>query len=320
MPLFAGLPHFAPIPAGLAFPDGGEVLLCQSAGGIAIRVAFWAEPQAASPRGTVLLLQGRAEFIEKYGEIIGLLRGRGFCVASFDWRGQGGSGRQLPDIAKGHVEEFSDYLHDLDVVIEEMRRRALPEPYHLIAHSMGGAIALLAMDRGGLSFERAILSAPMVRIAGAAAKPGAALLAKLLVSLGFATAFVPFGGSAPVGCKPFANNPLTSDPGRYARNAAWQQSEPRLQIGDPTIGWVDAAFEAIARFDDDDFGAANRVPVLFLLAGSDQVVDSRAAAALAQRMRGASAIPLLGARHEIMMENAAIAAQFWAALDAFLVP
>ena len=43
--------------------------------------------------GTVCIFPGRSEFIEKYFEVVGELRRRGFAVAVLDWRGQGGSGR-----------------------------------------------------------------------------------------------------------------------------------------------------------------------------------------------------------------------------------
>ena len=41
--------------------------------------------------GVCVLLNGQTEFIEKYFEVIDELRGRGFAVATMDWRGQGGS-------------------------------------------------------------------------------------------------------------------------------------------------------------------------------------------------------------------------------------
>jgi lysophospholipase len=96
------------------------------------------------------------------------------------------------------------------------------------------------------------------------------------------------------------------------------KTAPGLAVGDPTIGWVDAAFDALTRFEAPDFGRDNRTPALILTAGEDKVVDKHAAAALAHRLRGASTIELRGARHEILMETDAIRAQFWAAFDAFL--
>ena len=60
-----------------------------------------------TPRGVCLLLNGQTEFIEKYFEVIDELRGRGFSVVTFDWRGQGGSDRLLPDPPQGAYRRLS---------------------------------------------------------------------------------------------------------------------------------------------------------------------------------------------------------------------
>src|ERR1700747_1167886 len=65
-------------------------------------------------KGTVCIMQGRAEFIEKYFETVRDLRSRGFAVATFDWRGQGRSERALRDRHKGHVRDFAEYDTDLE--------------------------------------------------------------------------------------------------------------------------------------------------------------------------------------------------------------
>src|SRR5262249_62139395 len=59
----------------------------QTPDGVNLRFARWAPPPGR--KGTVLVLQGRAEFIEKYFETVRDLRARGFAVVTFDWRGQG---------------------------------------------------------------------------------------------------------------------------------------------------------------------------------------------------------------------------------------
>jgi lysophospholipase len=303
-------------PEGLIFPDAmTSVTLC-TADSVLLRAGF-VQP-AGIARGTILLLQGRAEYIEKYGEVCAELLARDWAIATVDWRGQGGSKRQLRNSRKGHVEDFQDYLLDLDALITEARIRGMPEPFHLLAHSTGSAIALLALDRGPLPIERAVLISPLVGIAGLRWPRASRVLARVLSSLGLATCFVPGGKRISIADGPFAGNPLTQDPDRFARMARWQKQEPRLVIGDPTIGWVDAAFEAMARLEADTFGQHNRTPCLFVLAGADAVVDSQAAAVLARRMRGASAVTLLGARHEILMETDRIRRQFWAAFDAFI--
>ncbi|WP_204328396.1 alpha/beta hydrolase, partial [Stenotrophomonas maltophilia] len=74
-----------------------------------LRAAYWWPTGRVGAKGTVCLLQGRAEFIEKYYETIGDLRRRGFAVVAFDWRGQGESARDVADPHKGHVGRFGHY-------------------------------------------------------------------------------------------------------------------------------------------------------------------------------------------------------------------
>ena len=61
---------------------------------------FRASRQVA--RGTVVLLHGRNECIEKYFETVSDLTAMGFWVATFDTRGQGGSERLLKKPGAGH--------------------------------------------------------------------------------------------------------------------------------------------------------------------------------------------------------------------------
>ena len=82
--------------------------------GVSLRFARWAPPPGR--KGTVCLFPGRAEFIEKYFETVRDLRTRGFAVAALDWRGQGGSQRQLRNPRKGYVRRFADY--DVDLATE----------------------------------------------------------------------------------------------------------------------------------------------------------------------------------------------------------
>ncbi len=49
--------------------------------------------RVANSRGTVVILGGRADFMERYFETARDLMDMGYCVASVDLRGQGGSQR-----------------------------------------------------------------------------------------------------------------------------------------------------------------------------------------------------------------------------------
>ncbi|CAN1535457.1 PldB Lysophospholipase [Rhabdaerophilaceae bacterium] len=313
-------PPLADHPDGVGFRVPYQLTWCHAADGVRLRAAFWQSPQPERPTGTVLVVQGRSEFVEKYREVIGELGARGFATVAFDWRGQGRSTRQLGNLGKGHVEDFDDYLLDLDAIIGEMTAREMPKPWTILAHSMGAAVALLALARGPSPFVRAMLSAPMVGLNGWNGSFLARMIARTCASLGLAHAFVPTGRPTPVPqSAPFATNPLTSDERRYGVMCGWLDAAPSLGIGDPTIGWVDAAFNAMQQFQNPEFGRVNRTPIMMILAGKDSIVSTKAAARLAHTMRGASCITLPGIRHEVLMERDEARNLFWRAFDEFVI-
>ena len=143
-----------PVPEGAV---SGEIT---TADGVRLRFARFA-PQAPL-RGTVALLTGRTEFIEKYFEVVRDLQVRGFCVAVLDWRGQGGSQRLTGNPRKGHVRRFSDYLADLDAFAKQVLLPDCPAPHFGLAHSMAGTILLEAVVAGRRWFDRMVLCAPML--------------------------------------------------------------------------------------------------------------------------------------------------------------
>ncbi|MCA4923077.1 MAG: alpha/beta hydrolase, partial [Methylobacterium sp.] len=190
--------------------------------------------------------------------------------------------------------------------------------WSLLAHSMGGCLALHHIARGNSPFRRAVLAAPLIGLAGPGGSMAGQVVSRMLSALGFATRRIPFGTDVPRLQGPFEGNPFTRDPSRFSTARGWLEAHPHLGIGDPTIGWVAAAFHALDRFGDDDFGCLSRTPVLMLLAGADTVVLTASAEKLALRLRQASAMVLPGSRHEILMEQDEVRALFWTAFDAFV--
>ncbi|AXS41863.1 alpha/beta hydrolase [Breoghania sp. L-A4] len=283
------------------------------------RIRYGRFPATTSPvRGTVTLLQGRSEFIEKYFETIGDLRKRGFCVVTFDWRGQGGSDRLVKKPHRGHVDSFYDYLRDLDAVMEEVSFPDGPAPHFCLAHSTGAAIALLGAERLRTRFERVVLSSPLIGFGGTGiAESLVCPLALSLTFLGFGTFRVP-GTPNQRKREPFEGNVLTSDATRYNRGEDVLDAHPELVTGSPTIAWINAGCQAMRRFARFDFGPSVSVPMLIIAAGADKVVNSRVSEELASRMRAAGYVEIPGARHELMMEANRFREQFWAAFDAFV--
>lgn len=301
---------------GNPIPAGAQELQVTTADKIQLRTVRWLPEGAA--RGTVTICQGRAEFIEKYLEVVGELLARGFAVVTFDWRGQGGSARQLRNKAKGHVADFKRFQRDLAALVRAVLKPFAPTPWYGLGHSMGAAILLEAAHDGILPFERLVLTGPMVDIAAATRPRGAALWAKSLVMSGMGTAFVPGGGAKVLQALPFAGNPLTSDQGRYARAKAVLAQAPGLAIGAPTVAWVHAAFQLFRRFAMPGYAEDIRVPTFIIGCGKEALVDTAAAERFAMRMKAGRYAVLPDTRHEIMMETDELRAQFWAAFDAFM--
>ncbi len=284
--------------------------------GVGLRYARWAPPPGR--KGTVCLLQGRGEFIEKYYETVSDLRARGFAAATLDWRGQGLSDRLLGDPYKGHVRDFSAYDTDLETFMREVVLPDCPPPFFAIGHSMGGAILIRAAAQGHRWFDRVVLSAPMIALSGVRALGAARATLRAMRLMGLGSSYVPTADTAPVGTAPFVGNVLTSDPVRYARNAAVLEAEPALGLAAPTVAWADSAFKVMRDFAVSSYPAKIRQPILIVAAGRDQVVSTPAIEDFATRLRAGSHLIVAGAQHELLMEQDRYRAQFWAAFDAFV--
>ena len=96
-----------------------------------------------APRASVLLVHGFGEHSGRYEHVGRWLAERGFAVHAYDHLGHGRSSG-----IRCHVERFDQYLDDLALVLEAVRKDAPGLPVLLIGHSMGGLIvASFARER-----------------------------------------------------------------------------------------------------------------------------------------------------------------------------
>lgn len=296
-------------------PAGGRVFTVATGDGVALRVAAWPAATEPSSRGTVLLLQGRAEFVEKYFETVVALRSRGFSVVTFDWRGQGGSDRALAERHIGHVRHFRDFRLDYEAVRASI---APGERVTVLAHSMGGAIALAGAAEGWLEAGRLVCINPMVGLSLVRAEGFTRRLARVLVLLGLGRRMVPGGVVDSISTLPFAGNRLSTDLARYDRNAALARTLGAGAIGSPSIGWLVAAYEAMDRLAAPGVASAIDLPVLMVLSERDPVCSTPAMLRFAQALPRARIVMVPEAKHEILMEGDATLNRFWEAFDAFV--
>ena len=303
----------APLHADLARgPDGGQAFWLAAADGVRLRAGLWRADGAES--GTVLLFPGRTEYIEKYGPAAAELAARGYATLAIDWRGQGLADRLLPDPLPGHVLDFADYQKDVAAIVALAEGLALPRPWHLLAHSMGGAIGLRAL-LNGLPVASAAFSAPMWGIAIPTWKrPIAWAATTLSCAVGRASAYAPENGPVPyVQEAPFEGNMLTNDPGMFEFQRGHLAAVPGLALAGPTMLWLKLALaecRALARIP------APVLPALATLGSHERIVDPAAIRARMARWPGARLLPIEGGEHEVMMETPPRRATFFAAATA----
>ena len=291
-------------------PEGAEELWFEGRGGVKLR-AFLAPAVGGPARGSVILLNGRTEFIEKYFEVIGELQRRGFVVFTMDWRGQGLSDRELSNRLKGHFSNFEDPVSDIYAALRIYADR-LPRPHIVLAHSMGGCIALRALQTNRLTAEGAVFSAPMWGIASL--KGFAEDFARFMAAIGLGGMFVP-GVETRWTKQSFKKNALTHDKERYLRAQGLVVTDKRLALAGPTLGWVTAAIAAFDGFRQP--GALNhlRLPVVVMSAAEESLVDNQSHTDIVAALPNASEVIMAGSHHEMLMETDPIRAKVWAEFD-----
>lgn len=285
--------------------------------GVNLRYARWKTTRPPA-KGTIVLLHGRTEYIEKVYETVTDLRNAGFEVMTFDWRGQGGSDRLLSDRKRGHVDNFEQYVTDLHTMIDQLVLPDCRAPHFIMAHSTGGLVALLAAPRIGNSIERMVLTSPLIRFGETSVSQSTMkVVTGILCTLGLGS--IHFASkSNPDAETSFARNQLTNDTRRYTRNAEFLAAHGDLAIGGPTASWIYAACQAMDIVDDPDFIASINVPTLLVYAGNDRVVSNKAIEELGFRMRSGRTLMIPGARHEILQERDVYRQQLLAAVNAFV--
>ena len=286
--------------------------------GARLRYACW-NASGTATRGTVVVLTGRGEFIEKYAtEIVGELLGRGFAVIALDWRGQGLSDRPLPqEHDAGHIDRFDTYVADLKVFLDTIVAPLAQGPVFALCHSMGGHIMLRALaEHGSAPFRAAVVTSPMTGLQREAFLRSILMLLPEIPTIEHRYLF----GTGPFVflARDFHSNHVTHDEHRYRWTEAWFAADPRLSLGGPTVGWARQAARSISACLAPGYLERIDLPVLLMTAGQDQIINPASHGPVVARIPRAEHVTFTDAKHEIMMELDPIRAQFWQSFDDFV--
>lgn len=281
-----------------SYPPGAVIEERAARDGWPLRTFDW---PSTTQRGSILWLGGRGDIFEKYLESLAAWHDAGWQISSFDWRGQGGSGRVLADRQVGHIDDFSIWLDDLADFWRDWTART-PAPHIVMGHSMGGHLVLRALVEARILPDAAVLSAPMLGFAGRIPQRVASIVARLLGKLAPRTsAWKRNERPAPPSASRQAF--LTRDADRYSDELWWKATKPELDIGPPSWGWMAAASRSFAVIDWAGAVEAVRAPVLIVATDGDQLVDPDAIRRAAARLpRGELLMFDTSVAHEVLRE------------------
>lgn len=285
--------------------------------GARLRYACWNVPGTAPgrTRGTVVVLGGRGEFIEKYAtEIVGELLGRGYAVFAMDWRGQGLSDRPLADRNKGHIDNFATYIADLKLFLETVVAPDAPRPVLALCHSMGAHIVMRALaENGSGPFAAGVLVSPMTALKREAMLRSVLMVMPEIPAVDDRYLF----GTGPfvLLAREFNANFVTHDERRYRFTEQWFAADPRLALGGPTLGWGRQAVRSMSLLLAPGYLERIDLPLVLITAGQDPLIDSRTHAPVVARLKHGEHFTIADAKHEVMMETDDLRALFWEAFD-----
>ena len=274
--------------------------------------------QAEKPVGTVLIVHGFTENALKYAELIYSLLHLGYSVLAYDQRGHGRSWRAdgIPDISVTHVDHFSEYVDDLQAVYDAFSR-SMPSPWFLFAHSMGGAVASLFLERGNRDIAAAVFSSPMI------APYIRSVPVHLASGLAASACALGKGKNWPFFMKPYSGpedfaTSCATDPDRFAWYDTVKASRPEFRNSVPSYRWSYEAIHVTKHILAP--GAPEKIicPVLLCSAGIDYSVEREPQEAFVSRLSNGRFLPVPDARHEIFRSVDEVMYPWWHQVIAFL--
>ena len=273
---------------------------------------------ADEPIGTVMILHGFTENAFKYAELIWSLLHKRFSVIAYDQRGHGRSWREdgISDPSVTHVSRFTDYVEDLRIVTEACAS-SMARPLFLFAHSMGGAVASLFLEKYPDVFSAAVLSSPMIAPnLGGFPVFLASFIARSACMLGKQKSY-PFFMKPYSGPEDFATSCAT-DPARFAWYDAVKYARTEFRNSVPSYRWsyesVHVTEKILAKGEPEKISC----PVLLFSAETDSSVLPGPQKELAGRIPGCRQVLVHGARHEIYRSTYEVLSPWWHDVIEFL--
>lgn len=298
------------------YPDGSSISFWTAPDGWQLRRFDWPSA-AAKPRGSILFQGGRGDIFEKYLETFHHWHDQGWAITSFDWRGQGGSGRLTDDPHVGDIDRFGTYLADYGAFWREWAA-ATPGPHVAMGHSMGGHLVCRALAKVIAEPDAAVLIAPMMGLHAPISAGFGERVAEIAMKLGNPQRRAWKSNEKP-GTTDSRPSLLTHDLDRYSDEPWWWEQKPEIKLGPPSWRWVVRAFESTRRLRISRRVKLVKVPILVLVPEADKLVRAADAIKLAGQLPDARLVRFGNeSAHEILREVDPVRNRALGEIDIFL--
>ena len=249
------------------------------------------------PKACIVIVHGFAEFWPKYYEYTWNLFRAGFKVFFMEQRGHGYSEGKCKDPDLIYIDDYSTYVEDLHVFMDKVVAKESDGLTRLVvAHSMGGAVSTLFMEKYPGYFKGALLSSPMMRMRASKTSPIIVLLLNIYMKL--------FGQEKSIAPNQKRFNPNTpletssakSKP-RFEYQLALRRRDDHYQACAATLGWALASLKVNKKLMRD--AGKIRIPLTIMTAGDDHLIDPLGYDEIAERIPQAQFVHYENSRHEI---------------------
>ena len=130
-----------------------------------------------SPKAVLLVAHGLAEHSGRYKNLVNYFVPKGYAVYTFDYRGHGKS-----EGIRSYVDRFSDYLADLKIFFDKVRKEHRSAKIFFVGHSMGATIAVPYAIEHQQELAGVITSAPSL-VASSTVSPALVAIAGVVSAL-----------------------------------------------------------------------------------------------------------------------------------------
>jgi lysophospholipase len=257
---------------------------------------------AENCKGSIVIVHGLSEFINKFYEFIYYSLNQGYNVFIYDQRCHGLSGRLTDQLDLLHVDRFNDYVKDLSQFVETVVKKIADEPIFLYSQSMGGAECALYLAEHSDNIKKAVLAVPMFQpvvdvVPYRIARAG----------VGFARHF--YGNKTKfLLSKEFNpdikyNESQGTSRARFEHNMKMRIENPNYRSTPMSFGWTHNSLIVRKSIFKSKNIKGIKTPILLLTAKKDRVVESKPHYKFAEKCKVCKLVELENANHALLASD-----------------